>query len=221
MDLVLSSTEVRVLGCLVEKAITTPDYYPLTLNSLLTACNQKSNRDPVESYDDKTVARAIEGLREKKLLWVRTVAGSRVPKYEHRADEVLLLTPPQLALLCVLMLRGPQTLGEMRTRCARMHEFDTTEAIAEIMEELAAHDSGPLVTLLERQPGKKEPRYAHLLAGAPEVKIQAAVPEREPAARAVMEENERLAKLEDEVAALREELSEFRATFEEFIEQFE
>lgn len=221
MDLVLNTTEVRVLGCLIEKAITTPDYYPLTLNSLVAACNQKSNRDPVASYDEKTAVRAVEGLRERKLLWLKTVAGNRVPKYEHRAAEALSLDPPQLALLCVLMLRGPQTLGELRTRSARMHEFATTEAAKEAMDELAAHDPGPLVVLLERQPGQKEPRYAHLLAGTPEVMAQIAVPEREPAAQAVMEENARIANLEVDVAALRQEFSELKAAFEEFIEQFE
>ena len=222
MDLVLNSTEVRVLGCLIEKGITTPDYYPLTLNSLATACNQKSNRDPVVSYDDRTVVKAIEGLRERKLLWVKTVAGNRVPKYEHRAAEALSLDPSQLALLCILMLRGPQTLGELRTRTARMHDFTATEAVKEAMDELAAHDPGPLVMLLERQPGQKEPRYAHLLAGAPEVTVQtAAGPEREPAAQAVMEENARITNLEVDVAALRQEISELKAAFEEFIEQFE
>ena len=221
MDITLSSPEVRALGCMMEKGITTPDYYPLTLNALVSACNQKSNREPVVSYDNKTVARAIEGLREKKLIWVKTVAGNRVPKYEHRAAEVLSLSQPQIALLCVLMLRGPQTLGEMRTRTARMHEFADTEEVEETTRELTDRESGPLVVLLERQPGQKERRYAHLLAGEPEALAPVSVPQREPAALAVLEENERIGNLEGEVAVLREELAELKAAFEEFIEQFE
>jgi uncharacterized protein len=161
----LDAAEVRVLGALIEKQITTPDYYPLTLNALTNACNQLTNRDPVVAYTDQTVVRAIDGLRDKRLATLFTGAESRVAKYKHTLTDVLLLTPGEVALLCVLMLRGPQTLGELRTRSERLFTFDTMAEVEEALNVLASRQPQPLVAKLPRQPGTKESRYAQLLSG--------------------------------------------------------
>ena len=161
----LNAHEIRVLGCLVEKAVTTPDYYPLTLNSLTLACNQQSNRDPVVAFDETTVVRALDGLREKRLASVFTGAESRVAKYKHALTDALLLTPAEVGLLCMLMLRGPQTLAELRTRTERFQPFESLAEVEEALQVLATRQPQPLVVKLPRLPGTKEPRYAHLLAG--------------------------------------------------------
>src|SRR5688572_8996973 len=195
----LNAAEVRVLGALIEKQITTPDYYPLTLNALTNACNQLTNRDPVVAYTDQAVVRAIDGLRDKRLATLFTGAESRVAKYKHTLTDVLLLTPGEVALLCVLMLRGLQTLGELRTRSERLFTFDTMAEVEEALNVLAARQPQPLVAKLPRQPGTKESRYAHLLSGQ-----LASAPATEPTFRpepatlAVRAENERIAKLEQE-----------------------
>ena len=221
---VLNRVEVRVLGSLIEKQITTPEYYPLSLNALTNACNQVSNREPVVSFDDKTVVRALESLREKKLVWMVTGAGSRVPKYEHRMAETFTLAEQEVAVLGVLMLRGPQTVGEIRGRTARMYEFQTLEEVEQVLDALMISEPHPFVTKLPRQPGTKESRYAHLLGG--EVKIekideQTVAPRLEPAALEVRAENERIARLEEEIEALRLELGELKQQFLEFKKQFE
>ena len=221
---VLNRVEVRVLGSLIEKHVTTPEYYPLSLNALTNACNQTSNRDPVVSFDDKTVVRALESLREKKLVWMVTGAGSRVPKYEHRMAETFTLAEQEVAVLGVLMLRGPQTVGEIRGRTARMYEFQSLEEVEQVLDALMIAEPHPFVTKLARQPGTKESRYAHLLGG--EVKIekteeQTITPRLEPAAMEVRAENERMAKLEEEVETLRLELGELKQQFLEFKKQFE
>ena len=221
---ILNRVEVRVLGSLIEKQITTPEYYPLTLNALTNACNQTSNRDPVVSFDDKTVVRALESLREKKLVWMVTGAGSRVPKYEHRMAETFTLAEQEVAVLGVLMLRGPQTVGEIRGRTARMYEFQSLDEVEQVLDALMISEPHPFVTKLARQPGTKESRYAHLLGG--EVKIerveeQPAIARLEPAALEVRAENERMAKIEEEMEALRLELSELKQQFLEFKKQFE
>jgi uncharacterized protein YceH (UPF0502 family) len=221
---VLNRVEVRVLGALIEKQITTPEYYPLSLNALTNACNQVSNREPVVSFDDKTVVRALESLREKKLVWMVTGAGSRVPKYEHRMAETFTLAEQEVAVLGVLMLRGPQTVGEIRGRTARMYEFQSLEEVEQVLDALMIAEPHPFVTKLARQPGTKESRYAHLLGG--EVKIekieeQAAAPRLEPAALEVRAENEIMKKLEEEVETLRLELGELKQQFLEFKKQFE
>lgn len=164
MDLLLHPAEVRVLGSLLEKEITTPEYYPLSLNALVNACNQKSNRDPVVEFDSETVGQALEALRDKGLLLAITGAGSRVPKYGHRISEKLNLGRRELAILCELMLRGPQTLGELRTRSERMHRFDDLAEVEAVLDRLPE-----LVVKLPRRPGEKEVRYAHLLSGTPAV----------------------------------------------------
>jgi uncharacterized protein YceH (UPF0502 family) len=220
----LNPHEIRVLGCLVEKAVTTPDYYPLTLNSLTLACNQQSNRDPVVAFDETTVVRALDGLREKRLASVFTGAESRVAKYKHALTDALLLTPAEVGLLCMLMLRGPQTLAELRTRTERFQPFESLAEVEEALQVLAARQPQPLVVKLPRLPGTKEPRYAHLLAGPIDVAALAAgaaSPAPEPATLLVRAENDRLAQLTAEVAALRAELAELRQQFAEFRKQFE
>ena len=221
MEALLNPVEVRVLGALIEKEITTPEYYPLTLNSLTTACNQKSNRDPVVSLEEKAVVRALESLREKGL--ARQVSGvdMRVPKHYHLFDEKMGLTRPQVAALCVLMLRGPQTVGEIRGRSGRLYEFAGLEEVEHVLVELAERTEGALVVQLARQPGRKESRYAHVLMGEPEegdVQTEGPV---DAAALEVRAENERIAALEEQVKALRDELADVRSAFAQFKEQFE
>ena len=217
----LSANEVRVLGSLVEKAVTTPDYYPLTLNSLTLACNQLTNRDPVVAFDETTVVRAVDGLREKRLASVFSGAESRVAKYKHSLTDALLLTPGEVGLICVLMLRGPQTLAELRTRTERFQPFDSLAETEEALQDLAARQPQPLVVKLPRQPGTKEPRYAHLLSGPVELGSSTSNPPAEPATLVVRAENDRIAKLEEETAGLRRELAELRQQLAEFRKQFE
>src|ERR1041384_6019611 len=159
----LNASEIRVLGSLIEKQISTPDYYPLTLNALTNACNQLTNRDPVVAFDETAVVRALDGLRDKRLATLFTGAESRVAKYKHTLTDRLLLTPAEVALLCVLMLRGPQTIGELRTRSERLFKFDTLPEVEEPLGALAGRQPQPLATKLPRQPGTKQSRYAQLL----------------------------------------------------------
>lgn len=228
-DAPLTPAEIRVLGCLVEKEMTTPDYYPLSVNALTAACNQSSNRDPIVSYDEAVVVRALESLRDKKLAFLSGGGQIRVPRFGHNlADSEL--GRPEIAVLCVLLLRGPQTVGEVRGRTARMHAFDTLEDAEAVLAALAARPTGPLVVKLPRQPGMKEQRYAHLLGGAPAAAegpagAPAADPEPAPrpaaAAPAAAAEQERLARLEGEIASLRAEMADLRREFAGFRKQFE
>lgn len=222
-SLLLTPEETRVLGALIEKQVATPDYYPLTLNALVNACNQLTNRDPVVAYDDQVVLRALEGLREKRLATLYHGADSRVARYKHTLPDVILLTPAELALVCVLMLRGPQTVGELRTRAERLFTFDNLAEVEEGLSALSTREPQPLVTKLPRQPGTKESRYAQLLSGPVELASpasSAASPRIEsfpsPAASA-----DRVAQLEMEIAALRHELAELREQFASFKKQFE
>jgi uncharacterized protein YceH (UPF0502 family) len=219
----LDAAEVRVLGALIEKQITTPDYYPLTLNALTNACNQLTNREPVVSFDEHTVVRALDKLRDKRLATLFTGAESRVAKYKHTLTDAILLTPAEVALLCVLMLRGPQTLGELRTRSERLFTFDNMPEVEETLDALAARQPQALVAKLPRQPGTKEARYAHLLSGPIDTAKLATEPSvrAETATLAVRAENERITKLEEETMALRRELTELRLQFAEFRKQFE
>src|SRR5712671_5232057 len=178
MDTVLTDIEVRVLGALVEKQVTTPEYYPLTINSLMLACNQKNNRNPITAYSEEQVAQAVENLREKNLAYVFYGSTSRVPKYKHVVPEVLHLSQPQLALMCILMLRGSQTIGELRERASRLHEFSSLEEVEETLNSLISREPENLVVRLSRQPGQKEVRFAHLLAG--EVSADLAIEEYSP-----------------------------------------
>ena len=224
MTTLLDEAEVRVLGALIEKQIATPEYYPLTLNALTAACNQKNNRHPVVSYDEATVELAVESLRQKNLAYVFYGAGSRVPKYKHVAAENLQLNPAELALACVLLLRGPQTPGELRDRSARLHEFAGLDEVEAALGSLAAREE-PVVKRLARRPGQKEARYAHLLSGEvfeqheDETPEAAAASPSSPLARTSAAE--RILKLEQEVETLRAELDSFRREFETFRKQFD
>ena len=214
----LTEIEARILGSLVEKQLTTPEYYPLTLNSLVAACNQKSNREPVVSYDEDTVTRALDELREKNLVYLFYGSTSRVVKYKHMLPNVYHLEPPEVAVMCVMMLRGPQTVGELRGRTDRLYEFSGIGEVQETLDGLTRREE-PLVIKLERQPGQKEARFAHLLSGEIDVATLAAVHER--TASSGHGSNERFEKLEQEVERLNEELTSFRETFDEFRKQFD
>ncbi len=206
MDFELDAVEARVLGALLEKEIATPDYYPLSLNALVNACNQKSNREPVVSYDEDTVETALAGLREKGLALRITGSDSRVPKHSQRFTEKFNLGRREAAVMCVLMLRGPQTVGELRGRTERLYTFDDLEAVESTLHRL---DEIEFVKKLPRQAGYKEPRYAQLLAGDVEVVEEAAAsPERATSDR------DRIAALEAALAELRQEFDDFRRRFE-------
>ena len=219
MTTILNEIEVRILGCLIEKELTTPEYYPLTLNALTNACNQKSNRDPVLGLEDADVVRGLDSLRFKQFVVVSS-DGGRVPKYRHILSERLRLAPEELALLCELLVRGPQTVGELRSRAERMRSFTDLAAVEEVLGDLMTREQ-PLVTRLPRQPGRKEARYAHLCAGEPEVTTEESMPPPEAARLRVMAGDERIAKLEEEVVALKSEMAELRQMVAEFKAQFE
>lgn len=218
MERLLDEIEVRVLGCLVEKDLATPEYYPLTLNALTNACNQKSNRDPVLMLEDTDVVRALDSLRQKQMAH-QSAEGVRSAKYCHNLEGVLHLDPEELAILTELLLRGPQTVGELRNRAERMYPVGDLKAVEELLQNLTERDE-PLVMRLQRQPGRKEQRFSHLLSGLPEVDVTSSLPI-EPARRQVAAENNRITKLEDEVAALRAELDEVRSQLKTFQAQFE
>lgn len=214
MDFELTDIEARVLGALLEKEITTPEYYPLSLNALVNACNQKSNRDPVASYDEDTVLEAIDGLKSKGLAVRISGHEIRVPKYSHRLSEVFNLGRRESAVMCVLMLRGPQTVGELRGRTERMYDFEDLAGIESCLSRLMEWESRPLVTRLARQTGFKEPRYAHLLSGQVESVDRDPEPVPTPA-------GDRLARLETAVSLLQSDMAELQRQLAEFRKQFE
>lgn len=214
VELRLDEVEARVLACLIEKQVTTPEYYPMTLNALTAACNQKSNRDPVMALEETLVVRTLDRLQDRRLI-VRTVtAGGRTPKYRHSLTDRVPLGPARMAVLCELMLRGPQTVGELKGRAARMHPFEDLQAVEAALTALAGREP-PLVAVLPRQAGRKEPRWAHLLCGAPEVAAESP-PEAppEPARVQARAEDERIAALEARLAALEEAFAAFRRQLE-------
>jgi uncharacterized protein YceH (UPF0502 family) len=221
----LTPAEARVLGSLVEKEITTPDYYPLSLNAVANACNQKSNRDPVMELDENAIREALDALSQHGLARSAATDG-RVPKYEHRLQEVFNFHRHEIALLCTLLLRGPQTPGELRTRTERLYQFDDLNAVHSALNLLQRREP-PLVTLLPRQPGTKEARYAHLLCG--DVSEPPSQPSSAPASThaAVPETTltsarlDRIARLEDEVASLRSELADLKHQLASFQKQFQ
>jgi hypothetical protein len=211
----LSDVEVRVLGALIEKDITTPDYYPLSLNALVNACNQKNNRDPVMALDEDTARAALDSLQTQRLAGPARGADSRVTKYEHRLQEVFNFHRREIAILCVLLLRGAQTPGELRGRAERMYRFEELEDVHASLDRLSQREP-PLVTILPRQPGTKESRYMHLLSeGAPPV--EAAFPR----AASFSAGDDRVAHLESEDAELRRELTEVQQQLALFRKQFE
>lgn len=219
MDVVLNEVEVRVLGCLIEKEMTTPEYYPLSLNALTNACNQKSNRDPLMALTEEDVVRALNRMRFNQLTVV-SGESSRVAKYRHLLAENMGLVPAELAVVCELLVRGPQTVGELRTRCERMHHFSDLAEVEDVLGELIEREK-PLLVRLPRQPGRKEARNAHLFSGMPEMTVDEHEAAPEAARVRVMAENERIVKLEEEVAVLREEVAGLRQIVEEFKKQFE
>jgi uncharacterized protein YceH (UPF0502 family) len=201
----LTASEARVLGSLIEKAITTPEYYPLSINALTNACNQKSSRDPVLDMDIDSVMLAMGRLKQKQLAYETFIGGNRVPKYGHRIREVFDFSPQEIAMVCVLLLRGPQTPGELRSRTERLCQFKDLAEVEATLAQLMNRESGPLVVKLPRQFGRKECRYAHLLCG--EVRVD------EPAEQAVVPvgaDDDRIAALEKQVETLRAELDELK-----------
>lgn len=219
-EIELSEIEVRVLGSLIEKDITTPDYYPLSLNALVNACNQKNNRDPVTALDEDAVRAALNSLQGKRLAGPASGADSRVPKFEHRLQEVFNFDRREIAVVCVLLLRGPQTPGELRGRADRMYHFETLEDVVSTLDRLAQREP-PLVCVLARQPGTKESRYMHLFSGGPSEAVMARAASPVTDANAAPSANDRLSRLEEDVAQLRQELAEMRERLAEFRKQFE
>jgi uncharacterized protein len=219
VNIILSEIEARVLGCLVEKDITTPEYYPLSLNALVNACNQKSNRDPLMHLEEEAVRQALRGLGEQML--ARSASGdSRVAKYEHRLADTFNFTRPETAIICELLLRGPQTPGELRSRAERMHPFEDLSVVQSTLKHLMEREP-PLVKLLPRQPGNKEARYAHLLSGDVEVEVRESQSIREAALSSNAVENTRISELQSEIAGLQQEVSDLKRQFAEFRKQFE
>ena len=240
MNIELTAIEARVIGCLIEKQITTPDQYPLSLNALVNACNQKSNRDPVLELEERTVQQTLDDLGRKHFVVEKSGFGSRVPKYQHRFCNTeygtLKLDPQELAIVCELLLRGPQTPGELRSRAARMAPFTDVSEVEAALTRLSEREGGPFVVRLAREPGRRESRYAHLFSGevsesageqlthasaehvGVEVTPSAAGGQSEPRAPLSpaetafpgMRQEQRLARLEEEVRALRAELNDLR-----------
>jgi uncharacterized protein len=227
MQMILSAIETRVLGSLIEKDITTPDYYPLSLNALVNACNQKNNREPVMTLDESAVSEALSSLQEQRFAGPASGADSRVTKFEHRLQEVFNFDRREIAIICVLLLRGPQTPGELRGRTDRMYHFDALEDVVSTLDRLAQRQPS-LTRILPRQPGTKESRYTHLFSGEP---AEAAEPNMKQVFSstnggptlhpASSSSADRISALEREVAALRSELSEVQQQLATFRKQFE
>jgi hypothetical protein len=228
VDILLTDVETRVLGALVEKDVTTPDYYPLSLNALVNACNQKNNRDPVMTLDEDAVRQALDALQNKNLAGPASGADSRVTKYEHRLQEMFNFTRGETAMLCVLLLRGPQTPGELRGRTERMHRFEDLTEVQSSLQRLMQRNP-PLAKVLARQPGTKESRYKHLLsADVEEVPSVAGTSGTQPLAFSTNKSSEqaspyadRIALLEDDLANLRKELTDLKQQLERFRTQFQ
>jgi uncharacterized protein len=219
MELELSEAEVRVLGALIEKETTTPEYYPLSLNALINACNQKSNREPVMTLDEEAVRLALRALTDRAM--VRSASGdSRVAKFEHRLNELYNFHRHELAVLCVLFLRGPQTAGELRARAGRMYAFEDLDAVHAALNLLMRREP-PLAKVLPRQPGTKESRYMHLLSGDSARVESAGLPCAAVGINAGRESADQIRELEDEIHQLRRELETLREQFANFQKQFQ
>lgn len=215
MNATLNEYELRALGALVEKQIATPDYYPMTLNALVNACNQKNHRDPVVSYDETIVAKALDSLREKNLAYVFHGSEARAPKYGHLFPKAFDLSEAETPLMCVLILRGPQTSGELRSRTQHLRSVESLAEVETLLQGLSLRDK-PLIVRLSRQPGSRESRFAHLLGGPVEMEQRAVPPHPAPSSQRAQAENDKIAKLEEEIVSLRRELSELRQQFAEF-----
>lgn len=220
MPTIFNDVEIRVLGSLVEKEITTPEYYPLTLHSLTVACNQRNNRNPVTAYDENTVARALESLREKNLSYVFHGSSSRVPKYKHVMTEVMHLNPAEMAVMGALMLRGPQTMGEVRGNASRFFEFSDLEEVETTLTALISKEPEPMAVRLPRQPGQKDARFVHLLSGPPSPELLVEI-EHSKTTSPRRAESDRVDRLEQEFEELKEEFRTLQQQFEEFKKQFE
>ncbi len=221
MNTTLTPIEVRILGCLIEKEATTPDVYPLTLNSLITACNQKSSRDPVMALTPEDLVTALDSLIDKTLAATWKSGHNRMAKYRHklrdRVSDKFNFSTPELAVLGVLFLRGPQTIGEIRTRCSRIHEFDNLDSVAQVLQALEDNPDGPYVTMLARQEGRKESRYAHLFCGEPDEASRSDA----GSERTLSGGNSRLELLEREVSEIKTTLHALEQRLEQFMRQFE
>ena len=222
MDIVRNAIEARILGVLIEKQMATPDYYPLTLNALVNACNQTTNRDPVMDLDQGVVEEALTRLRSDRLVFQVKAQGSRALKYEHNMKAVADFSDRELGLLCVMLLRGPQTVGELRSRTVRLAAFHGLAAVEHTLQKLASHAAGPFVLRLERRPGHKENRYAHMFGEVvrqpdQEAAPQAAIPV-EPHAGS---DDDRVGRLEKKVNDLYTELAALKTAFVEFKRQFD
>jgi len=218
VNITLNEVECRILGSLLEKEVTTPEYYPLSLNAVVNACNQKSNRDPVMNLDEGVVRQTLRSLEGQALVRSVSPADSRVTKYEHRLQEAFNFYRHEIAILCLLLLRGPQTPGELRSRSERMHSFDDLSAVQSSLQHLMRREP-PLVKPLPRQPGTKETRYAHLLSGdvapaEPELQVKADTLDRSVDGDRVRQLEEEIARLKNEVADLKQEFAQFRKQFE-------
>jgi uncharacterized protein YceH (UPF0502 family) len=214
----LSAEEVRVLGCLIEKSFTTPDVYPMTVNALVAACNQKSSRFPVVQYEEDTVRRALDRLRDTGWVVLVRTAGARTLKYKHQVRRQFEFSDREVAVLCVLMLRGPQTTGEIRARTERMAGFDSLAEVEETVRELATGYPHAFLCELPRQPGQKDIRFAHRLSGEPMIPVQEFESELAPSSPA---SDERLDALEEQVRRLQDELAALKIQFDVFRRQFE
>jgi uncharacterized protein len=218
MDILLNEMEARVLGSLIEKELTTPAYYPLSLNALVNACNQKSNRDPFMNLDEDAVREALRSLNQKELAGPADNMESRVKKYEHRLQEAFNFTRHEIAILCELLLRGPQTPGELRSRADRMHKFEDLGVVQTTLRRLMEREP-PLVKLLPKQPGTKEARYAHLLSG--DLDALETGPRTEPSPGSSSPASERITRLETDITNLQKEIADLRQQFAAFRKQFE
>jgi uncharacterized protein len=216
MNILLNEVEARVLGALLEKETTTPDYYPLSLNALLNACNQRSNREPVMNLDEAAIRNALDALQQNNLAGPAKGADSRVTKYEHRLQEIFNFDRREAAILCVLLLRGPQTPGELRGRTERMYRFEDLDQVQSALQQLMRREP-PLVKLLPRQPGTKEARYAHLFSGD----VEGWVAPTATIAAAPSSDGSRITQLEEEIASLKSELAELKQQMSDFRKQFE
>jgi uncharacterized protein YceH (UPF0502 family) len=220
MNIILNDVETRVLGSLVEKDVTTPDYYPLSLNALVNACNQKNNRDPVMHVQEDAVQEALSTLQDKRLAGPTSSADSRVTKYEHRLQEAFNFTRGETAVLCVLLLRGPQTPGELRGRTERMHRFEDLTEVQSTLQRLMQHDP-PLVRVIPRQPGTKESRYKHLLARDVEDAADVAQAPSSALVASNSQDTDRITHLENVVSDLRKEVADLKQQLAGFRKQFE